>query len=438
MTHEVKILNSWYIPELKRCLLSPQHWVQEAKDNYPRLKGTRMSQDNEFYYVKGGQAKYQKLIPYDPSTNVPIIYTAALLRAYCAFTTTFKAMEAPFFQQEKVLQFPGCGHTINKPELVSEEFLAKENVNYWKKVSVSERANADDRTVKTANLPSPPQEEEPSRVIPQGSLTFDPSPLTKEAKDIQLKAADNQSKLIQLHYRLGHMSFPKLKQLALGGKILKKLAKVLPPKCAGCLFGAMTKLPWQGKETKANHEVFVVAKPGECVLVDQMTAREVEFYAQLKGELTKKRYKCATIFVDHFSCLSFIHLQLDNKSNKTLTAKLAFKQYAAEHGVKILHYHCNNGCFRDNAFQQVCHDSRQQLTFCGVNAHVQNGIAKQAIQDLLESAHKQLIHTHTHWPEAVHFALWPYALCKMQITFTKTYQCWRIVHLGWSFSAQFE
>jgi hypothetical protein len=51
MLHEIKIPNSLYIPKLKRCLLSPQHWVQEAKDNYPRPKGTRMSQNDEFYYV---------------------------------------------------------------------------------------------------------------------------------------------------------------------------------------------------------------------------------------------------------------------------------------------------------------------------------------------------------------------------------------------------
>ncbi len=43
MTHEIKITNSLYVPELKRCLLSPQHWVLEAKDNYPMPKGTRMS-----------------------------------------------------------------------------------------------------------------------------------------------------------------------------------------------------------------------------------------------------------------------------------------------------------------------------------------------------------------------------------------------------------
>jgi hypothetical protein len=206
------------------------------------------------------------------------------------------------------------------------------------------------------------------------------------------------------------MSFPKLKQLAFNGKIPKKLAKVLPPKCAGCLYGAMTKLPWQGKETKANHEVFVVTKPGECVLVNQMTSTEVGFYAQLKGKLTKKCYKCTTVFVHHFSRLHFVHLQLEDKSDKTFAAKLAFEQYPTEHGVKILHYNCNNGCFYDNAFQQSCHNARQQLTVCGVNAHFQNGIAKQAIRDLSKSAWKQLLHGCARWLEAVHFALWPYAL----------------------------
>jgi hypothetical protein len=97
MTHEIKILNSLYVPELRRYLLSPQHWVQEAKDNYPRPKGTRMVQDDEFYYLNWGQAKYQKLVPYDPLTNVPTLYTATLSRAYRAFATTFKALETPIF-----------------------------------------------------------------------------------------------------------------------------------------------------------------------------------------------------------------------------------------------------------------------------------------------------------------------------------------------------
>jgi hypothetical protein len=55
MMHKIKIPNSLYVPELRRCLLSPQHWVQEAKDNYPRPKDTRMSLDNELITCTGGK-----------------------------------------------------------------------------------------------------------------------------------------------------------------------------------------------------------------------------------------------------------------------------------------------------------------------------------------------------------------------------------------------
>jgi hypothetical protein len=80
--------------------------------------------------------------------------------------------------------------------------------------------------------------------------------------------------------------------------------------------------------------------------------------------------------------------------------------------MRIQHYHCDNdGRFYNNVFKQACcHNARQQYTFCGVNAHFQNGIAERSIRDLSESARKQLLYAHARWPQAVHFALWPYAL----------------------------
>ena len=56
------------------------------------------------------------------------------------------------------------------------------------------------------------------------------------------------------------------------------------------------------------------------------------------------------------------------------------------------------------------HNARQRLTFCGMNAHLQNGITERSIHDLLESARKQLLHACACWPQAVHFAPWPYTL----------------------------
>jgi hypothetical protein len=184
-----------------------------------------------------------------------------------------------------------------------------------------------------------------------------------------------------------------------------------PPKCAGCLFGAMTKLPWRGNDSASSHEVFVATKPGEIVSVNQMESAEVGFFAQLNGSLTKKRYRYCTVFVDCFSQLCFVHLQFDDSAAETMLAKQAFEKFAAEHGGRILHHcHCDNRQFANNAWKQSCKASRQQLTFCGVNSHLQNGIAKCAIRDLLENAHKQLLYAHACWPAVVHFALWPYAL----------------------------
>ena len=142
--------------------------------------------------------------------------------------------------------------------------------------------------MKTSNLPSPPVAESPSEVICRGHLTFNPSPSWEEGEDTQLATADNQTELMHWHYRLGHLPFAKLKQLALNGEIPKKLAKAKPPKCTGCLFGAMTKIPWRSRETKASHEVFVATKPGQCISFDQMTSTEIGFYAQMKAKLTKK------------------------------------------------------------------------------------------------------------------------------------------------------
>jgi hypothetical protein len=143
-------------------------------------------------------------------------------------------------------------------DIVPEEFVVEENLNYNKEALVDEGVTDDDKTIRTFNLPPPPPaDESPSDTIRRGPLTFDPFPRQEEGEDTQLAAADDQTELMRWHYCLGHLPFSRLKQLALNGEIPKKLAKVKPPKCAGCLFGAITKIPWRGKEAKASHKVFI-------------------------------------------------------------------------------------------------------------------------------------------------------------------------------------
>ena len=139
----------------------------------------------------------KKTVLFDPSTNTPIFTTAPSSRAYHAFAATFEALEAPYYRKETVLQYPGRYPAMDdEPPLVPEEFVAEENRNYDKNMSVNEGVESDDETGKTSNLPAPPDDDPPSQAIRRGSLTFDPSPPTEEGEDVHLTAADDQAELM--------------------------------------------------------------------------------------------------------------------------------------------------------------------------------------------------------------------------------------------------
>ena len=114
---------------------------------------------------------------------------------------------------------------------------------------------------------------------------------------------------------------------------------------------------------------------------------------------------------------------------KPLPPKSAFETFATKHGIKIQHYHCNNSRFSDNAFKQACHDARQQLTFCGVNAHFKNGIAKRSTRNLSESTHKQLLHARACWGRQFTLCCGNMP-CAMLHSSTIVCQCWRMANQG--------
>jgi hypothetical protein len=81
--------------------------------------------------------------------------------------------------------------------------------------------------------------------------------------------------------------------------------------------------------------------------VDQLESPTPGFVGQIKGWLTTKRYRAATVFVDHFSGLTFIYCQFSTNAEETVNAKKAFEAYAALQGVSIRHYHADNGRFAE-------------------------------------------------------------------------------------------
>ena len=91
-------------------------------------------------------------------------------------------------------------------------------------------------------------------------------------------------------------------------------------------------------------------------------------------------------------------------------AKHAFERSAEQGGVKIMHYHADNGRFADNAFIQDCQANRQSISYCGVNVHFQNGIAEQRIRDLQERTRTSMLYAMNKWKRMVIINLWPYAM----------------------------
>ena len=66
-------------------------------------------------------------------------------------------------------------------------------------------------------------------------------------------------------------------------------------------------IPFQGN----SRPIFKAIKHDACVSIDPMMGMQVGFIAQLKRKLTKRRYRTATIFDDHFSRLLYIYLMMN-------------------------------------------------------------------------------------------------------------------------------
>ena len=84
--------------------------------------------------------------------------------------------------------------------------------------------------------------------------------------------------------------------------------------------------------------------------MDTFESSTAGFVAQLKGTLTNKSYRVATIFVDHFSDLSYTFQQESNTSAELIKAKIAFKKFAELCRIRVSQYHEDNGRFADNAW----------------------------------------------------------------------------------------
>ena len=281
---------------------------------------------------------------------------------------------------------------------------------------ISDSEDEDDPERPPPDPPPDDENKEPQPIHPIRSppsegvttdFTTDPNVLPPIVEDEPLLRSD-QDLLMQYHERLGHCSFQQLKQLAEKGVIPKRLAKVAPPKCPSCLYGKAHKKPW--RTHKVDPKIRTSTVPGAVVSMDQLESPVPGLVPIGKGQPTKKRFKGATVFVDHASDLTYVHLMHGLTTEETLEAKHEFERFAQRHGVTVQHYHCDNGRFADKEFINDVKNALQTISFCGVGAHHQNGIAERRIRDLTESARTMILHAAHRWPKTITANLWPQAV----------------------------
>ena len=383
--HRVRLRRSYYVPGSPDRLFSPQHFAQEMKRHY---KGQVSETTNDTHCILRW-GPYTRTIPLDPITNVATFRTApsyAKFNAYCA--------EAGFNATDEF-----ADPIAFDAALVSD----------------------DDDSDTDLGFDSGPTEDPQSRTSARGGETWQDShlpntvvprqqPAIIEQEEIESKAQLDEAKLLEYHYKFNHAPFSKLQIMAKRGVLPTRLARCRVPVCAACMYGKATKKPWRSKQANNRDEAFIPTKPGQVVAVDQLKSPTPGFVAQLTGALTTDRYNYATVFVDAFSNWGYVHLQKTQSGNETLDAKRAFERLCERNGVRVMHYHADNGVFRSKVWMDDCQSKGQGMSFAGVDAHHQNGRAEAKIRRLQEMTRTSLLHARRKWPQEISANLWPYAL----------------------------
>lgn len=417
-TRSIQIPNSLYVPTSRSRLLSPQHMAQEADDNYPRRRGTWCATYDSEIVLHWNQGRHTLTTPLDKKgTNVGTAWTSPGYQRHNKYCQ--KTGEQAYF-------------TTMSPHPIR---FREERVRFADEGEDNEQAEVDaapeGAMVQKGAIIERGEQQVQVSTIREGPVTtaFELDGPTPETTTIQARDAEDEyeylkdsRELLMWHTKMSHISQNRLQRMAKMGHLPKRLATCPVLKCQACEFGKATKRPWRTKATatgKSSHTLPVTA-PGHCVSVDQLESRLPGLIGQMKGRLVTKRYRVATVFVDQYSGLSNVHLQVSTTAAETLEAKVEFERYAASFGVKIRHYHADNGRFADNEWRKHVSESGQRLTFCGVGAHHQNGIAEKRIRDIQDLARTSLIYANRRWPQAVDARLWPYALRNANNVINKT------------------
>ena len=368
--HTFLIKDSFYHENSPYRLLSPQHLAQACYDDD---RGTWCGTYRNCVELHWDNDKYKKSIPLNES-NIALMRSAPGYEEFNSFAT-HDGRAHPETRHSCACQ-QQC--LIDEDSDSEEEDVDPDDT----RGDVVDRRHPDlpddvfpDVQHQQQTMPDSQQEEEWLSYVEEEAN--DEVHVIPEDEEVQSKSPT--ADLLTWHYRLNHVSFEKIRQMAARGDLPAALRHCRVPKCAACLFGKATRRAWRTKAPVNKMKTPPATAPGSVVAIDQMISALPGFIAQMRGFITGKRYKVITVFVDQFSDLSFVYTQKSTTAEETVQAKEAFERYAKTHGVTVRHYHADNGIFAEAGFVRAVEKNGQTISFCGVNAHHSNGHAEKRI-----------------------------------------------------------
>jgi hypothetical protein len=289
--HELLIPNTILVPEgsIPFRLLSPQHFGQE---NFKRgidthAKGTLNMTSGVDNWLSWGDLKYSVTIQLTQGSNIALINTDSGYSRFSAFVDLVDN-EDPY------------------PVNVSQSIqFADQNLPTAPSPSSNDATETEGDPPTTEGVPSPPSAttNQPHVVdFLQEELCL---PTVEETEDNESKLDNPTHELLLFHYRLAHEPFKNLQLMAKQG--------ILPKRLANCYYGKASKVPWCVKGDPKDCKLFQATVAGQVVSVDQLKSTVPGLVGQIKGWLTVQWYHVATIFVDHYSRLSFVYQTLPKR-----------------------------------------------------------------------------------------------------------------------------
>ena len=226
---------------------------------------------------------------------------------------------------------------------------------------------------------------------------------------------ENLSKLqrqkLFLHEKSNHEGFTNLNRWIKTGRfpnVPTTLADEPDPICTACAFAIARR---QSHKAHVGHISKRHTGPGQGVSSDGMEAGVPGRPFTTKGLPSKKCLRYISFWIDHYSKYVYASFHETKASTELLSSKAEFESFTARDGVKIQAIRVNNGVYAAKCFCDSCMKQKQDLTFCAVGAHWQNGITERFIGTMTEKARTILLHAMHKWPTMITEDMWPYAIC---------------------------